>query len=287
MCLSAAPLTWSMRLSLTAGAPRPLFETYKSQHMATSQLIPPLAAYPVTDNLYNALVHLREVDKPRTLWADAVCINQSDPQEHAEQVTRMQNVYARASKVIVWLGADSEDDMNAKHHFAIARHIAQRFSESAGEESFGWSYKHFEDIYRDSRHAPYTGTREPVYRAEFPVFQNPWFQRTWVFQEAFNARSVLVQCGSETFPCHHPSFMTTSEGDIGLCPPMAKQGDTVVVLLGGKVPYLIRNTVKTDRHGRHYAFIGECFLYRYMDGLAVRQLLDSKHSRTEKIFELR
>lgn len=58
----------------------------------------------VRENLYSALAHLRLEDRPRTLWIDAVCINQQDVGERNHQVTQMGLIYTRAERVIVWLG---------------------------------------------------------------------------------------------------------------------------------------------------------------------------------------
>lgn len=38
------------------------------------------------------------------IWVDAICINQTDHVEKAHQVARMAQIYARARRVIVWLG---------------------------------------------------------------------------------------------------------------------------------------------------------------------------------------
>ncbi|KAH8788003.1 heterokaryon incompatibility [Diaporthe sp. PMI_573] len=53
--------------------------------------------------------HLRYPQQPRTLWIDAVCIDQSSLEERGEQVTRMSSIYQNASRVIVWLGNGSEE----------------------------------------------------------------------------------------------------------------------------------------------------------------------------------
>jgi hypothetical protein len=47
----------------------------------------------VTANLGLAPRCLRQQDKPRTLWIDALCINQEDLEEKTEQVSKMQDVY--------------------------------------------------------------------------------------------------------------------------------------------------------------------------------------------------
>lgn len=58
----------------------------------------------VTYNLHTALKELRFPDRKRYLWIDAICINQHDYTEKASQVQMMRDIYAKASKTIVWLG---------------------------------------------------------------------------------------------------------------------------------------------------------------------------------------
>lgn len=57
----------------------------------------------VTENLHAALLHLRDHSLDRIIWADAICINQDDIEERNRQVQIMAKIYARASRVIVWL----------------------------------------------------------------------------------------------------------------------------------------------------------------------------------------
>lgn len=58
----------------------------------------------VTPNCLDALVHLRLRSRKRTLWIDAICIDQRQEKECNHQVGRMGEVYSRASRVIIWLG---------------------------------------------------------------------------------------------------------------------------------------------------------------------------------------
>ena len=50
----------------------------------------------ITKNLHSALCHLRYLDQQRILWADALCINQSDLRERTHQVSLMSSIYSRA-----------------------------------------------------------------------------------------------------------------------------------------------------------------------------------------------
>jgi len=62
----------------------------------------------IGENLHEALVHLR-VMEDRTLWIDAICINQDDLAEKQYQVGLMDFIYHRAERVLVWLGRPMPD----------------------------------------------------------------------------------------------------------------------------------------------------------------------------------
>lgn len=63
----------------------------------------------ITQNLYRALLHLRNNTFSLIIWIDAICINQDDEREKERQIPLMAEIYAKASCVVVWLG-DAEDD---------------------------------------------------------------------------------------------------------------------------------------------------------------------------------
>lgn len=62
----------------------------------------------VTTNLASALEHapkhLEDANVTPRLWADAICINQDDPNEKNHQVPFMKDIYSQAEIVICWLG---------------------------------------------------------------------------------------------------------------------------------------------------------------------------------------
>jgi hypothetical protein len=64
----------------------------------------------VTQNLHEALRHLRQPNRERVMWVDALCINQDNHCERTEQVLMMRNIYANASHVVIWLGKDTCED---------------------------------------------------------------------------------------------------------------------------------------------------------------------------------
>ncbi|KAH9844827.1 HET-domain-containing protein [Teratosphaeria destructans] len=76
-------------------------------------------AVQVTPNLHAALRHLRpEAGLPRTIWIDAICIDQENLNARTEQVSLMREIYSRAGMTVVWLGnggvrsRESIEDLN-------------------------------------------------------------------------------------------------------------------------------------------------------------------------------
>ena len=61
----------------------------------------------IPSNTNLALRRLASPDQYRTLWIDAVCINQSDLTERSQQVTLMGNIYSNAIQGLVYLGEGS------------------------------------------------------------------------------------------------------------------------------------------------------------------------------------
>ncbi|KAF2420977.1 hypothetical protein EJ08DRAFT_527595 [Tothia fuscella] len=58
----------------------------------------------VITHVYLALQNLRLQKEDRLLWIDALCINQRDEEEKSHQVQQMGSIYARAERVIIFLG---------------------------------------------------------------------------------------------------------------------------------------------------------------------------------------
>jgi hypothetical protein len=105
----------------------------------------------VTQNLYTALLHLRDHEIPRIIWADAVCINQANEEEKEHQIQFMAAIYAKASRVIVWLGEAQDESDRALESIRIA-----------GEKSVEPS------------------NTELFEQAILQLLERPWFCRIWV-----------------------------------------------------------------------------------------------------------
>ena len=62
----------------------------------------------VRRNLWLALRSLRLSEEGRTIWVDAICVDQSNLEERSQQIQFMATIYKEAEKVIIWLG-DADD----------------------------------------------------------------------------------------------------------------------------------------------------------------------------------
>ncbi|KAF2124589.1 HET-domain-containing protein, partial [Dothidotthia symphoricarpi CBS 119687] len=132
----------------------------------------------VTTNLYAALLRLRDADLPRTMWIDAISINQEDLHERARQVSMMSTIYSLASQVVVWLGEESDDS-------TVAFETIWR--------GFDDDRKGFEAESLDSRGNSSNSDKDLSLRK---LLTRPYFRRVWVLQEVAAARSLSVVCGS-------------------------------------------------------------------------------------------
>lgn len=77
----------------------------------------------VTANLQEALVHLRHNNSTRSLWIDAICLNQADASEKNQQIPRMRDIYRFADRVAVWMGPERESTRRA---ISVVNSIANR-----------------------------------------------------------------------------------------------------------------------------------------------------------------
>ncbi|QGI65186.1 hypothetical protein CEK26_009137 [Fusarium fujikuroi] len=128
----------------------------------------------ITPNLHSALIHLRSPNTVRTLWVDALCINQSVHGERNQQVRIMGDIYKSARQVVVWLG-DAADDSHL-----VFQHIND------------------ESIADSSHNGP--APPEVKRRAWNTLVRRPWFFRTWVIQEIALAKRAVMMCGDEATP---------------------------------------------------------------------------------------
>ncbi|KUI55512.1 Heterokaryon incompatibility protein 6, OR allele [Cytospora mali] len=126
-------------------------------------------------NLRDALYHLRHESKSRTIWIDALCINQQDNDERGSQVALMAEIYTRCNSVVVWLGLPGP-------HSQLGLDVLSFLSNSdvrIGSNTEPWD------------HIP----SHEVELALQDIFSRPYFQRLWIVQEAALAPHIKMHVG--------------------------------------------------------------------------------------------
>ncbi len=139
----------------------------------------------ITVSLALALRAVRHTSEPRTLWADAICINQNDAEEKGHQVKQMGRVYEGAKRVLVYLGQD--DGGLAADCFELFRDF-NRF--------WGRRFHEHGELDKVSSNPGYPFDADPRgWKAVARLFTMPWFDRLWVIQEAGLAKDCIVLWG--------------------------------------------------------------------------------------------
>ncbi|MCJ1448706.1 MAG: hypothetical protein MMC23_009223 [Stictis urceolatum] len=140
-------------------------------------------ALQVTPNLYAALheIGMKEEFANQCIWIDAICIDQSNGDEKAVEVKRMEVVFAQAQRVVIWLGPAAEDSDLAMYELEELRNIRSATSKNV-------------KIEKNTR-AELRLANHPVWPAIFKLYNRPWFHRLWVVQEIILAKDLTVLCG--------------------------------------------------------------------------------------------
>jgi hypothetical protein len=140
---------------------------------------------PVTANLHSALQRFRYRDRPRMLWADAICINQVDIPERNQQVQQMQRIYQQAREVLVWLGEEQASDAEA---FKFINQFVELDMRPNGDLMSQGDQELLQLLSPDA---------VPI-KALANFVQRPWFSRIWVIQEIVMASKAIMFCGKQT-----------------------------------------------------------------------------------------
>ena len=159
----------------------------------------------ITRNLAAALRSLRREESALVVWADAICVNQSDVSEKNAQVPVMAAIYKFAWVVVVWLGESSRDSQQA---FGLLERLR--------------NYDEHQPQSREALGLPPTVDRlkpiHPAVEALGKLTQRPWFQRTWILQEVACAVQVYIRCGKDHLSKDDFLFGLRWASELGLDP---------------------------------------------------------------------
>jgi hypothetical protein len=139
--------------------------------------------FDVTENLFAVLLdraevirlgrcvrHMKKIPEYqiRFIWVDAICINQLDFVERAQQVLRMPQIY-RTALVCIHLGIEFKVGFTALKTIEALAYRKEQFNTAVSDESW-LSFSQ--------------------------LFSQPWFKRVWVIQEFVMARNPVIFAGS-------------------------------------------------------------------------------------------
>jgi hypothetical protein len=178
-------------------------EKYSALSYAWGELAPSIAmscgtgTLKITENLDEALRHLRKPAQILVLWIDAISIDQNNVQERTEQVRIMGRIFHQAEKVVVWLGSKSaldEDHVCLDAFSAVAALVNQQVLlplNAPDRESV---------ILRTSEEIDCLlqtiVSESSSYLERF--FSRRWFARRWVIQEVVLAHDAVIVCGTSS-----------------------------------------------------------------------------------------
>ncbi|PWY76613.1 hypothetical protein BO83DRAFT_462399 [Aspergillus eucalypticola CBS 122712] len=111
---------------------------------------------------------LRGHEFERTLWVDAICIDQNNMTEKEMQIRNMARIYEQASQVVVWLGEEADNSSQALEAIRVA-----------AEGVFAGEF-----FVLPSESILIEGVKT--------LFLRSWFYRMWVMGLA---RNIQIQCG--------------------------------------------------------------------------------------------
>lgn len=165
----------------------------------------------VTKNLAEALPFLRNATKPRTLWIDAICIDQSNGKEKGEQVSRMGEIFKSSSRVLVWLGPEMSAS-SAVIEFLNELSCQVRVDWVTGKmSSRPGAVKDWIEM-TDSFF-----NKEELVDGLSHLLTRPWFERLWVWQEIRAKDNALVICSYDRILWQDLRSATSVLLDSGRC----------------------------------------------------------------------
>lgn len=178
-------------------------------------------------NLAEALRQFRRTRRHRRLWVDALCIDQNNPAERSQQVAMMAHIYAKAFRVLIWVGKDDEANTGTIA-VTFCRAIFKRPPPSRRDDQpaedlwSNWLYDLEDDLApvkdlltpnRGSNADHWIRLRD-LHQQVIPALatfsRRRYFKRRWVLQEIFNAQSTILYCGAATIPWYELQQAYTS-----------------------------------------------------------------------------
>ena len=138
----------------------------------------------VRENLEAALRRLRYKGYIRSIWVDAISINQDDHDEKGTQIELMRHIYGNATIVNVWLGEHAD---GSEAVMTIFQALDQG-KLSKGQIAALITME----------------TEQPIHKSIAAFFNRQYWKRVWIIQELVCAKDAAVFCGKQhcAIQCH-------------------------------------------------------------------------------------
>lgn len=143
----------------------------------------------ITTNLYNALRRLRLAEKTQHIWADTLCINQSDDVERPHQVGLMRDIYSSTNEAILWLG-DFCDEAESGTGPLTSPNDVNYISYGIAETAFSLLRSMAASHHWASRKPSEQAAVKTKFDALSALLNLSWWQRAWTVQEAVRPKET-------------------------------------------------------------------------------------------------
>lgn len=161
---------------------------------------------------------------PHLIWADQICINQSNPLERSHQVGFMRKIYESAQVVLACLGED---------------HYNGHWVKAAKKLRYGTPLDGFQNIqldqtgiYLSDRHI--ANFEDKAFQEDWSalgeILSSAWWRRGWIFQEVLVAQNVFLLFGCGTLE------MGQFSNAVRICNGVAKK--YILDLYSGRMEFL-------------------------------------------------
>ena len=155
-------------------------------------------------NLYHALKDIRRNDSPVILWTDAICIDQYNRDEVADQVGKMRHIYAEAQIVRAWIDCNVDPTCEV-----FQRRPNVRGGEK--ENTRPYDQQFWSPVANLENTRPYD---QQFWSPVANLLQNDYWKRLWVQQELILAQNILIHCQTVVLESQLVQWLLQVQSDV-------------------------------------------------------------------------
>ncbi|KAF4832826.1 Heterokaryon incompatibility protein 6, OR allele [Colletotrichum tropicale] len=134
-----------------------------------------------TRNCWEMLRHMRPWKGMRTIWVDAICINQTDMQERQGQVAKMGGIYEKANRLVMYLGSDLVPPTSKSSPYPRRHHLNEL------------------DTLTEKPLLPSALLSSSKQFNLSDVLGREYFRRLWIIQELIMSKNITLRIGDIEF----------------------------------------------------------------------------------------